>query len=64
MRADKQPLGLKPWYIVDTERAREILAAMDRFLVIGKPVPKEWMTELQGRIRTAINPNSCKKRND
>jgi len=63
MNVDKPPLGLAPQYIADTQRAREILAAMDRYLEAGKPVPHEWVTELKKRIGTAVNPNRCKKRN-
>jgi nitrous oxidase accessory protein NosD len=45
-----------PRYIADTQRAREILAAMDRYLEAGKVIPAEWHTELNERIAGAVRP--------
>jgi len=52
--ADKPPLGLKPQYIADTQRAREILAAVDRYLEAGTAIPDEWVMELQERVKSAV----------
>jgi hypothetical protein len=50
------PIGLCPRYIADTQRAREILAAMDRYLEAGKVIPAEWFRELSERITGAVRP--------
>lgn len=51
---EKPPLGLKPQDIYDKEcheaRIIEILDAMMRYTEAQKPVPKEWINELERRI--------------
>lgn len=42
----KPPIGLKPRYVHDMERFRDIAAAMKRFSVAQKPVPQEWIDEM------------------
>lgn len=42
----KPPMGLKPRYLHDMMRFREIAAAMKRFSVAQKPVPQEWVEEM------------------
>lgn len=43
---DKPPIGLRPRWIVQALRIREILEAMDRYNSAGKPIPEEWSDEL------------------
>ena len=49
-QAEKPPLGLRARFLADTERAREILEAMQRYLGNGadkpKQIPQEWLKEL------------------
>jgi hypothetical protein len=40
------PIGLVPKFVRDQERAREILAAMDRFVAADKKIPRAWVDEL------------------
>jgi len=42
----KPPLGLKPKWIHDRDRALEILDAMGRYIEDGVKVPSEWFEEL------------------
>lgn len=42
----KPPLGLRPRWIVGTERKREILEAMDRYNTAQMKIPSEWLEEL------------------
>jgi hypothetical protein len=42
----KPPLGLKPRWVVDMHRTVEILAAMQRYVPDGLPIPVEWADEL------------------
>lgn len=49
----KTPLGLTPRYIKDSERLKEISAAIFRYTEVGKKIPDEWieeMVELNERI--------------
>lgn len=46
----RPPLGLRPKYIADAMRAREILEAIDRYLSAGKKVPAEWIEELNDLV--------------
>ena len=46
----KPPLGIVPRCIVDEQRAREIIAAVLRYLDAVKPVPREWLEELFDRV--------------
>jgi hypothetical protein len=46
----RPPLGLRPKYIADTMRAREILEAIDRYLSAGKKIPAEWIKELSDLV--------------
>lgn len=43
---DKPPIGLRPRWIVQALRIREILEAMGRYNSVGKPIPEEWSEEL------------------
>lgn len=47
---EKPPLGLRPKYIADAMRAREILEALDRYVAVHKPVPVEWIDELRSLV--------------
>lgn len=42
----KTPIGLKPRYLHDMVRFRDIAAAMKRFSVAQKPIPQEWVEEM------------------
>lgn len=44
------PLGLKPKYIHDKARVKEILDAMERYSYQRFPVPIEWVEELKELI--------------
>jgi hypothetical protein len=41
----KSPLGLKPKYIADEERKKDIISATQRYLEAGKKIPIEWIEE-------------------
>jgi len=43
--AGKPPIGLRPKYIVDQLRKKEILQASKRYIDAGKDVPQEWIEE-------------------
>lgn len=47
----KPPLGLVPRSVRDFERVSEILEALGRYNDAGKPVPREWLAELEEKIR-------------
>lgn len=47
----KPPLGLVPRFIRDESRVSEILEAIGRYNEAGKPVPVEWLDELNEKIR-------------
>jgi hypothetical protein len=42
---EKPPLGLRPRFIADEDRLREIEAAITRLKTCGWRVPAEWLTE-------------------
>lgn len=44
-RAKIPPLGLKPKYVHDEERALDIAKAIARYLRSGMPLPLEWVEE-------------------
>lgn len=46
----KPPLGLKPKYIHDKARVKEILDAMERYSYQRFPIPIEWIEELRELI--------------
>lgn len=48
--APKPSLGLKPKYIHDKARVKEILDAMERYSYQRFPVPIEWVEELRELI--------------
>jgi len=52
---ERQPLGLRPKYVADACRAREVLEAIDRYMAAGKSVPAAWVDELKALICNA-NP--------
>ena len=47
----KPPLGLVPRFIHDEARVKEIIEAIGRYNEVGKPVPVEWLNELNEKIR-------------
>lgn len=46
MSNEMPPLGLRPKYIVDSLRIREILEALDRYNRADTIAPIEWIDEL------------------
>jgi|GEM_PF-1552961 len=46
----KPPLGVKPRWLADEERAADLAAAIGRYVDAGIPVPAEWTRELQELI--------------
>ena len=42
---EKPPLGLRPRWIVDEHRAKEITEAIRRYRAEGKEIPPEWTEE-------------------
>ena len=46
----KPPLGLKPKFIHDKIRIKEILDAMERYSYQRFPIPIEWIEELRELI--------------
>jgi len=45
-QVEKPPIGLRPRWIVQALRIREILEAMDRYNSVEKPIPQDWCDEL------------------
>ena len=45
--AEKPPLGLRPRSVVNHDRMREILGAMERYVNHGKRIPQEWIEEFE-----------------
>lgn len=43
----KPPLGLMPKKIWEKIRINELLAAMRRYSEVNKPIPIEWISELE-----------------
>jgi hypothetical protein len=46
-RKDNPPLGLRPRFVSDRNRAQEIIAAVWRYNIAGKEVPAEWHQEFK-----------------
>lgn len=40
------PIGLKPKWLIDQQRAMEIILAMSRFVEAGTKIPRAWFEEL------------------
>lgn len=51
----KPPIGLKPRYLHDMMRFREIAAAMKRYSVSKLPVPQEWVEEMLDIYAAALD---------
>ena len=47
---EKPPVGLKPRYIHEMERALDITAAIERRLLKGMKVPAGWVKELYNLV--------------
>jgi hypothetical protein len=43
----KPPIGLKPRWIHDSQRAKEILEAIERYTDSNMSIPKVWIDELK-----------------
>ena len=48
---EKPPLGLRPRSIVTSLRIQEIIEAMQRYSVSSKPIPPDWIAELNELAR-------------
>lgn len=46
----RPPIGLRPQFIVDEHRLREIRSAQGRYTAAGKEVPAEWLEEEEAII--------------
>lgn len=46
-----KPLGLEPRWLHDEMRVKEIAEAIMRYNEVGKPVPQEWLEELNEKIK-------------
>ena len=55
---EKPPLGLKPRWIHDSERAKEILDAIERRTDANMSIPKNWINELQDLFNVYFNVNA------
>ena len=44
------PVGIEPYYVWESNRIKDILAAMERYSLHGLPIPLAWITELQGHL--------------
>ena len=47
----KPPLGVTPRWLADEMRVREIAEAILRYTEVGKPVPQEWLDELNEKTK-------------
>ena len=45
MGTQRPPLGLRPKYIVDSERVEEISEAIKRYIDYKIPIPYNWLKE-------------------
>jgi hypothetical protein len=55
----KPPLGLRPRWIVDEHRLKEIKEAIERYCIAKTPIPTEWMEEfieINKRLELRDNP--------
>lgn len=43
---EKPPLSLRPRFVKDSERQKEIQEAMNRYISANMPIPPEWWEEL------------------
>ena len=53
--SEKPPIGLKPRFIHDASRLKEITEACSRFMEASYPIPTEWIdeyNEIVGRMRS------------
>lgn len=59
MMNSKPALGLRPEWVVNELRFREILEAMDRYLANDQIIPDDWVDELN-RVISKYNKNILK----
>lgn len=57
---DKPPIGLRPFYIVVSERIQEINDAIIRYIKAGYQIPKEWTDERHDLIAWENSRNESK----
>ncbi len=46
IKVDRPPLGVKPRDLHVKSRCHDLLQAMERYIIAGKPIPREWLLEL------------------
>lgn len=51
----KPPIGLKPRWIHDSQRAKEILDAIERYTDSNMSIPKAWIEELKDLFENYFN---------
>lgn len=49
---DKPPVGIRPKWVYEQGRIKEILKAMKRYADATLPVPKAWVEELEERMES------------
>lgn len=52
----KAPLGMRPRYIAESLRMREILVACHRYVQAGVAIPVDWLLELE-ELNTKLPTN-------
>lgn len=61
MNQIKPPIGIRPRWIIDEKRTREIEAGVKRYLEADFPIPDEWLDELyELRMREYNRKNESK----
>ena len=45
-KQEKPPIGIKPRGLHNQERALDLSAAITRYIIANKVVPREWLVEL------------------
>ena len=48
---EKPPLGIKPRWLHRAERIADIVDALWRYSIDGKPIPAEWVFELNDILK-------------
>ena len=54
----RPPLGVKPRWMHDSERAKELLDAIARYTDANMSIPKKWINELNDLFNVYFNVNA------
>ena len=57
-RTTRPPLGVKPRWMHDSERAKELLDAIERYTDANMSIPKKWINELKDLFNVYFNVNA------